>query len=157
MHVQRRRRSIAMHPNEIDEFLAVQRTCRVGTVTTTGHPHVTPLWFTWDGSTLWLYSIVDSQRWTDLARNQRIAAVVDTGEAYGELRGVEITGTTNVVGEVPRIGEPHQALVEPERLFAEKYFSGADFVNDGRHGWLRITPTKITSWDFRKLGDHAAR
>jgi hypothetical protein len=23
--------------------------------------------------------------------------------------------------------------------------------HDGRHAWLRITPTKITSWDFRKL------
>ena len=24
-------------------------------------------------------------------------------------------------------------------------------LHDGRHGWLRVTPGKITSWDFRKL------
>ena len=24
-------------------------------------------------------------------------------------------------------------------------------IHDGRHAWLRITPAKITSWDFRKL------
>jgi len=24
--------------------------------------------------------------------------------------------------------------------------------HDGRHAWLRITPDKIVSWDFRKLG-----
>jgi hypothetical protein len=24
-------------------------------------------------------------------------------------------------------------------------------VHDGRHGWLRLVPEKITSWDFRKL------
>jgi hypothetical protein len=24
-------------------------------------------------------------------------------------------------------------------------------VHDGRHAWLRITPSKIVSWDFRKL------
>ena len=24
-------------------------------------------------------------------------------------------------------------------------------VHDGRHGWLRLTPEKITSWDFRKI------
>jgi hypothetical protein len=23
--------------------------------------------------------------------------------------------------------------------------------HDGGHAWLRMTPTKITSWDFRKL------
>jgi hypothetical protein len=29
-----------------------------------------------------------------------------------------------------------------------------EFVYDGRHAWLRITPTKIASWDFRKYGTH---
>jgi hypothetical protein len=24
-------------------------------------------------------------------------------------------------------------------------------THDGRHAWLRIAPSKITSWDFRKL------
>jgi hypothetical protein len=24
-------------------------------------------------------------------------------------------------------------------------------THDGRHAWLRITPEKITSWDFRKI------
>ena len=34
---------------------------------------------------------------------------------------------------------------------AAKYFGAADMTHDGRHAWLRITPGKITSWDFRKL------
>ena len=24
-------------------------------------------------------------------------------------------------------------------------------THDGRHAWLRITPLKMVSWDFRKL------
>jgi hypothetical protein len=28
-------------------------------------PHLTPLWYLWDGTALWLTSIVASQRWTD--------------------------------------------------------------------------------------------
>jgi hypothetical protein len=24
--------------------------------------------------------------------------------------------------------------------------------HDGRHAWLKLTPAKIASWDFRKLG-----
>ncbi len=141
-----------MTTEELNDFLAHQRTCRVGTVTRSGQPHVTPLWFAWDGTSLWLYSIVSSQRWTDLSHNPLISVSVDAGEDYGELRGAEILGTAAVVGEVPRVGQPHEALVEPERLFAEKYFDGAGFVSDGRHGWLRVSPTKISSWDFRKLG-----
>ncbi|MCX2715408.1 pyridoxamine 5'-phosphate oxidase family protein [Mycolicibacterium sp. J2] len=151
MPTQRRRRAIAMSPSEIDEFLATQRTCRVGTVGATGGPHVTPLWFAWDGSALWLYSIVDSQRWTDVSRDPRIAVVVDAGNDYHDLRGVEMVGRAIVVGEAPRTGDSHPELAEPERLFAEKYFAGSAFVDDGRHGWLRMTPVTVTSWDFRKL------
>ena len=36
---------------------------------------------------------------------------------------------------------------------ARKYFGSATMTYDGRHAWLRITPLKIVSWDFRKLAD----
>jgi len=32
-----------------------------------------------------------------------------------------------------------------------------DMIHDGRHAWLRITPAKIVSWDFRKLATLPAR
>ena len=40
---------------------------------------------------------------------------------------------------------------------AGKYHGGTDFPHDGRHAWLRITPRKITSWDFRKLATLPSR
>lgn len=137
-----------MSQDELDAFLEEERTCRVATTGPDG-PHVTPLWFWWDGAHLWLTSLTRSQRWTDLARDPRIAVVVDAGAGYLELRGAEITGTVEVVGEIPRTGEPVAELEPVEAAFARRY--GA-MVHDGRHGWLRVTPTKITSWDFRKIG-----
>lgn len=148
---QRRGRRIAMTPAEVDAFLADQRTCRVATVTAAG-PHVAPLWFFWDGQALWLNSVVASQRWADLQRDPRVAIVVDDGHDYRELRGVEIRGRVEVVGEVPRIGAPDDRLVEPELGFHAKYRDPQTPVpHDGRHAWLRVVPDKITSWDFRKL------
>jgi PPOX class probable F420-dependent enzyme len=139
-----------MTPEEVDRFLTEERTCRVATVGGNGRPHVAPLWFVWDGAGLWLHSLVRSQRWVDLARDPRVAVVVDAGTEYSELRGVEVEGRAEVVGEVPRGTEPDPAVAQPERLFAEKYLGGWPFATDGRHGWLRITPEKVTSWDFRK-------
>ncbi|MDT4912907.1 MAG: hypothetical protein QOC66_2035 [Pseudonocardiales bacterium] len=154
---QRRGRKIAMTQEELDAFLASERTCRVATIGADG-PHATPLWFGWDGTYLWLYSIVRSQRWTDLQRDPRIGVTVDSGVEYLELKGVEITGTVDVVGDAPRKGEPVAELAEIEKQFARKYMSGPDAPNeqmyhDGRHGWLRVTPEKIASWDFRKLAE----
>ena len=141
-----------MSGEELDAFLGEERTCRVGTVSRGGTPHVTPLWFVWDGRAVWLNSIDRSQRWVDVERQPTISVTVDAGHDFMELRGAEITGTASVVGEVPRTGAPLPELDEPERLFARKY-AGTDQMHwDGRHAWLRVEPTKISSWDFRKLG-----
>ena len=145
---QKRGRKIAMTTEERDAFLTEERTCRVATMGTTG-PHATPLWYAWLDGALWLTSLSRSQRWADLQKDPRIAVVVDAGTRYGELRGVEVTGRAEVVGDVPRGGEPHPELTAVEQLFAGKYYDGP-FVTDGRHAWLRIRPEKLTSWDFRK-------
>jgi hypothetical protein len=148
---QRRGRAIAMTTAEVDEFLAAERTCRVATSGRDGRPHVVPLWFVWDGTSLWLNSVVRSQRWTDLARDPRVAVVVDAGVEYNQLRGVELSGAVVPAGDVPRTTAPDAAVATAERLFAGKYAGGGDFAPDGRHGWLRLTPDKLVSWDFRKL------
>ena len=122
---QRRGRAIAMTAAEVDDFLAVERTCRVATTKSDGRPHVVPLWFVWDGSSLWLNSVVRSQRWTDLTRDPRVAVVVDAGVAYNELRGVELSGAVTPAGDVPRTATPDPAVATAERLFADKYSAAA--------------------------------
>ena len=138
-----------MSTQELDAYLAEERTCRVATNGTNG-PHATPLYFHWDGEALWLTSLTRSQRWKDLEADPRIAVVVDSGHEYGELRGVELRGRVEPVGEIPRTGEPCPELERAEQAFADKY-SGGQVVHDGRHGWLRMRPDKISSWDFRKI------
>jgi PPOX class probable F420-dependent enzyme len=153
---QRRGRSIAMDAAELDAFLAGQRTCRLATVGRGGGPHVSPVWFVWHEGAVWIYSLTRSQRWADLQREPRAAVVVDDGHHYGELRGVEIEGTAAVQGPVPRTGHEDAGpdLAEPERQMAAKYFGLPGMLHDGRHAWLKVTPDKITSWDFRKLPTH---
>src|SRR5260221_9314480 len=90
---------------ERDAFLREQRTCRVATASPTGAPHNSPLWFLWDGESLWLYSLTRSRRWSHIEANPQVSAVVDTGDSYSELRGVELIGPAEVAGEVPRTGE----------------------------------------------------
>jgi Pyridoxamine 5'-phosphate oxidase len=159
MKQQRRGHVIAMSAEEMDWFLGAQRTCRVATVGP-GGPHVSPVWFAWDGRALWIYSLTRSQRWANVSRDPRVAVVADAGHHYHELRGVEIEGEAAAVGPVPRTGgdDPDTPeLAGPERLMAAKYFGSGGMIHDGRHAWLRITPLKIVSWDFRKLGPLSGR
>jgi PPOX class probable F420-dependent enzyme len=155
---QRRGRAIAMSAEELSSFLGEQHTCRFATTGPDG-PHVAPVWFVWDGQSIWVYSLTRSQRWANVSRDPRVAIVVDDGHHYHELHGVEIEGQATVVGPVPRTGQENEnapELAEPERLMAAKYFGpasggGGEMTHDGRHAWLRVTPLKMVSWDFRKL------
>ncbi|MFN2466248.1 MAG: pyridoxamine 5'-phosphate oxidase family protein [Candidatus Dormibacteria bacterium] len=152
MRGQNRGRRIAMTDEERDAFLSQELVCRIATVQADGSPHVTPIWFVWDGSAIWFYSIIKSQRWTNVVRDPRVSAVVDAGDAeYFQLRGVELIGEVEPVGEQPRVGTPNPDLDVPERLFGERYLAGTMAGYDERHAWLRLRPAKIVSWDFRKL------
>jgi hypothetical protein len=149
---QRRSRRVAMTEAERDAFLESERVCRVATAGPHG-PHATPLWYVWHDSCIWLYSIVRSQRWADLTADPRIGVVVDGGVEYAELRGVEITGRVEIVGEVPRTGEPNDTLAPVEAAMGRRYHDSPDqiFELDGRHAWLRVIADKLVSWDFRKI------
>jgi hypothetical protein len=148
---QRRGRALALTAAERDAFLQTQPICRVATVGRRGRPHVGALWFVWDGTALWLNSIVRSQRWTDLQTNPQVSVIVDDGGAdFFRLRGVELTGRVEVIGEVPRRGDVVPELAASEQAFADKY-TGGTFPYDGRHAWLRLVPTRIVSWDFARL------
>lgn len=149
---QRRGTRIAMTDEERDAFLRTQPVCRVATAGAGGHPHTSALWFVWDGTAVWLNSLTRSRRWADIRHRPEISVLVDDGGFdFLRLRGVELLGCGEVVGEVPRKGTPLDELAVPERLFAEKYMNGGTFRYDGRHAWLRLRPEKVASWDFAKL------
>lgn len=141
---------LAMTPDERDDFLATESTCRVATVDAEGQPHVSPLWYVWDGSALWLCSLARSRRMADLATNSRVGVVVDAGGEYGELRGVEIRGDATVVGDVPWSGAVTPELEVPDRLFTEKYPQQSHVRRQGRHVWVRVDVRHVSTWDFRK-------
>jgi PPOX class probable F420-dependent enzyme len=143
-----------MEPAERDDFLREARVCRVATVGVDGSPHNSALWYVWDGSALWLNTIVRSQRWVNLDRDPRVSVLVDGGELFSELRGVELIGMVEKVGEAPRTTEPNARLELIEDLYGKKYRDGY-FLPDGKHAWIRLAPAKIVSWDFRKI--HSSR
>lgn len=156
MQAQRRGLKIAMSAAEVDAFLEQERICRVSTLARDGTPRSNPLWFVWHDRCLWLYSLVRTQRWTNIERNPHVSALIDGGHDYGELRGVELIGKVTVVGSVPRTGGPDPDLQIPERRFFQKYFDRDEPVHDGRHAWLRLDPERVLSWDFRKMARSAS-
>ncbi len=144
---------IAMTDGEREEFLRTQWTIRVATVDAGGLPHVVPLWFVWHGGYVFLNSTQGNVTVGNIHANPNVAGVVDDGHLYGQLRGVLIHGTV----ELMQLDDPE---AEPaDALWSQKYMGGnpTPYRRWKDRTWMRLAPTKITSWDFRKIPEAKAR
>ena len=93
---------------EIEAFLDEAHTLQVASVNGDGSVHLVPMWFLRVGSDVWFWTYGKSQKIVNLQRDPRVSVLVATGEHYGELRGVSISGRAQVIedrDEVNRIGE----------------------------------------------------
>ena len=143
---------LSLTPDELRAYLATQPTVRVATVAEDGIPHVIPLWFVWVDGVMFLNSTLGNVTVENMLRTGSAAAVVDDGETYDALRGATVTGRVERADDDPR-------LPDAERAWSEKYLGGNEPPYRRWKGrtWLRLTPERIASWDFRKIPEARAR
>jgi len=140
-----------MSDEEVAAFLAERHKLHVATLDRHGHPHLMPMYFlVVDGAvTFWTYTA--SQKIVNLLRDPRITVMAEDGEAYFDLRGVQVTGRAHLttdLGLVTAFGE---------RLH-ERYFGRLDdgaraYVarSAARRTLVTVEPLRVVSWDHRKL------
>ncbi|HET9920668.1 MAG TPA: PPOX class F420-dependent oxidoreductase [Ktedonobacteraceae bacterium] len=148
-----RRDLIRMSDEEIHAFLEEQRTLQVATIDHDGWPHLIAMWYVLIDDQIVFWTYAKSQKAINLRRDPRLTCLVETGEQYNELRGVQIKGQAIINDDretVQRIGE---------RIY-ERYTGGP--LNDATRQMVAaqapkrvlvfVEPVEVVSWDHRKLG-----
>jgi len=146
-----RRDQIKMTPDEVGAFLAGRRTMNVATLGPTGHPHLVAMWYGFLDGAPAFWTFAKSQKILNLRRDPRISALVEDGDTYNELRGVELVGTGEIVAD-------HDALMALGTSVAERY-NGP--VTDEVRPFIEAQAAKrlgvvlrveqVVSWDHTKL------
>jgi PPOX class probable F420-dependent enzyme len=148
-----RRDQISMSAEEIRAFLEEQRTAAIATIGRDGFPHVVAMWYvpTEDALAFWTYA--KSQKAINLRRDSRLTCLVEAGDTYDQLRGVQIKGRAEIVverAEVQRWGEAIWARYAPgEPNDAMRQMIAAQAA---KRIVVVVRPVEIASWDHRKLG-----
>lgn len=150
-----RRDQIRMTDEELASFLDEQRVVQVCTIGPDNRPHLMPLWYVVEQAPVlrgWTYAA--SQKAKNLERDPRATLGIDDGVQYEELRGVMFECDV----ELER--DPEQ-LAELGVSIFKRYGDGSDLSDEAREMvrkqaekrvGLRFVPTKVVSWDHRKLG-----
>ncbi len=146
-----RRDLIKMTPDEVDAFLHETHTMNVATIGRDGRPHLVAMWYGFLGDAPAFWTFGKSQKVINLQRDPRITCLVEDGDEYSQLRGVEIVGTGTITtdpDDIIAIG-----------LSTSQRHTGADpdaarpFVEAQatKRVGVRIEVEKVVSWDHRKL------
>jgi PPOX class probable F420-dependent enzyme len=150
-----------MSDAEVEEFLQGRHTMNVASFGPDGRIHLVAMWYGFlpelEGGPLggrapafWTYG--KSQKILNLQRDPRITCLVESGDQYSELKGVELVGTGEIVSD-------RDAVMAVGRSVTERYtgpWNDAMAAGVERMGAKRlvvkIDVEKVVSWDHAKLG-----
>jgi general stress protein 26 len=147
-----RRADIQMTAEEVRAFLGEQMVMQCATAGPRGLPHMVPLWFVPEGLELTGWTYAKSQKARNLERDPRATIGIEDGVQYDELRGVMFECDVQLERDVERIEARGLRLFE--RYAGELTPEIREMVAQQarKRVGLRFVPSRVVSWDHRKLG-----
>ena len=150
-----RRDQITLTEAEQAELLDAERVVIVSSIGPRGWPHSMPMWFTVRAGEIWCWTFAKSQKVKNLERDPRATLLVEAGDEYTELRGIQIEAEAELIRDTPAVAEFGKDL-------AVRYTDGIDSVEGdaaaaleaqaAKRVAMRFKPIRTATWDHRKLG-----
>jgi PPOX class probable F420-dependent enzyme len=147
----KQRDRVAMTAAEAEAFLAQGRKLQLATINPDGTPHLVTMYYALDGGQITFWTYRASQKARNLARDPRVTCLVETGEQYFDLRGVQVRGRVRCVDDpalVREIGRRIAAVMAgPDAGSLDDY---VEHAARKRVGYV-VEPERVSSWDHSKL------
>jgi PPOX class probable F420-dependent enzyme len=114
----------------VDTFLARPLIARMATAGTDGRPHVVPVWYAWDGVTLWISSFASTRKVKQLRKNPYISVAVDVSGAGEQTGGVILEGAVELVTE------PRELVARQSTWIYTRYLGEAGVLEAEPQSWI---------------------
>ena len=151
-HGVKQRDVIKMSEDEVTAFLDEGRTISFATLNHDDTIHVVAMWYGFLEGAVAFETKAKSQKVLNLRRNPTITCMVEDGDRYEELRGVELVGTAEIVEEPDRIFELGISVFERyQGPYSEEMKPFVEMMLNKRVV-VKVAVDRVVSWDHRKLG-----
>ena len=146
-----RRNQIAMTPEELSAYLNEARNMSLCTIGKDGYPHVVAMSYMAKDGCIYMSSFKKAQKVVNAKRNPKVAVMVESGRAYGELKGVLIRGECEVIDEPEAVWELMKEVRDFQGTTVTPTEDAVLKERAKKRAVLKITPVKTSSWDHTKL------
>jgi len=147
----RHRDRVAMTDAEVAAMLAGSHKLQLATINRDGTPHLVTMFYVMLGGRIAFWTYRASQKARNIARDPRVTCLVESGEEYFDLRGVQVTGLARLVEDPAGVLEIGRGVAGG--LAGVPTDAVDDYVAHAarkRVGFV-VDPVKVISWDHRKL------
>lgn len=146
------RSKVRMSSQEVDAFLQGRHSLSMASMAPDGTVHLVAMWYGFVGPLVGVETKARSQKVQNLRRDPRITVLVESGDTYETLKGVEIVGAAEL------LDSPNEAMFELCKSVLSRYV--VQYTSDmdkavermmyKRVGIL-VHPERVVSWDHTKL------
>jgi PPOX class probable F420-dependent enzyme len=151
-HGVNQRSAIRMTPEEVESFLAERRAMTMCSLSPDGSIHAVAMWYGFVDGCITVETKAKSQKVQNLRRNPRLTVLLEDGDYYEELRGVELVGTAEIVTDADTLWTLGVSVFE--RYYAPYSDEVKPFIETMLHKrvGIKLHVERTVSWDHRKLG-----
>ncbi|MFQ5915701.1 MAG: pyridoxamine 5'-phosphate oxidase family protein [Nitrospinota bacterium] len=135
--------------DEIQLYLTEHHIGRLGTIDENGFPHVVPMWYVLLDGLLYFSTRVPRKKIGNLRKNPNISFTVDSGESFGDYRGVLVQGRAEIV-EDPEIHHRYNIAFAHRHLGSEDH-PYARLLSTHKRRIFRLAVVHLLTWDYRGM------
>ena len=150
-----RRETIAMTPQELRAYLEEQRRIIIVSNGPDGMPHPVPMNYGVDGEgRIVIATFRKSQKVSNLERDPRATLLVESGEAYAELKSAILYCDAEIIGD-PDAMATAMPVIRASGAMGNGMSAAMNEqvrASMAKRVVLRFTPFRTVSWDHGKLG-----
>lgn len=149
-----RRDQIRMTDEEQRGYLRGRHVLNVASIGADGRIHLVAMWYGFLGPeesiAFWTYG--KSQKIVNLKRDPNMTCLVETGESYDQLKGVELVGRGVVLEDRESIQEVGESVWERYTGPVDDAARQAVAAVGAKRVVVRLDVDKVVTWDHTKLG-----
>jgi len=144
----------AMTRSEISAFLDEPHIARLATIRKDGSPHVSPVWYSWDGKSLFVVLGETRLHTANIRRDSRVSVIVDEDERPKKqtlrvgAKGVLVNGQARLVKDSTLLDKV--VKMNLERYLGKDNKEYSKLVHAEKRVVMKLKPLKIRAWDFSK-------
>jgi PPOX class probable F420-dependent enzyme len=145
------RQAVKMTLDEVEAFLHEERTTTMCSMHPDGSIHAVAMWYAFIDGAMAVETKRKSQKVQNLRRDPRLTFLVEAGDRYEELRGVEVVGQARIVEDSEAVWEFGVSMYERYvGTYSEEQRPMVEMMMRNRVV-IAVDVTKVVSWDHRKL------